>query len=381
MVSQRNCCCPSVMVICLRISILGTRGIPASYGGFETCVEEISTRLAARGHDVRVYCRSAYPNGQSRSYKGVRLVQMPMLKKSFVASPFNSLIANVHASLSDAEVIHFFGCGNIPFTLPARLSGKKVVLTLDGLEWKRMSYSQVARMYLRSFEELAMVFPHATVADSVSSQDWYFQRTGIMPRYIPYGITRSTEVNDDILKKYDLERENYVLFSGRLVYEKGAHTLIEAFRSVKGDVKLAIVGDYPGGSEYTKMLKQNADSRTVFLGFVYGKEFETARNGALIYVHPSLLDGTSISLLGALGSGRCVLSSDLKENRDVAGESAEYFAIGDPEDLKSKLQHLLDNRATIAEAGGRAMARAKALFDWDMVTDAYEETYTSLADR
>ncbi len=226
-----------------------------------------------------------------------------------------------------------------------------------------------------------MVFPHATVADSASSQDWYFQRTGIMPQYIPYGVTLSTEVDDDILKRHGLERENYVLFTGRLVYEKGAHTLVEAFRSVKGDVKLAIVGDYPGGSEYTTMLKQNADSRTVFLGFVYGNDFETIRNGALIYVQSSLLDGTSISLLGALGSGRCVLSSTLEENRDVAGDSAEYFTIGDPEDLKSKLQHMLDNRATIAEGGRRATARAKALFDWDKITDAYEEIYTALADR
>ena len=368
-------------VICLRISILGTRGIPASYGGFETCVEEVGTRLAARGHDVRVYCRSAHPNESSRNYRGVRLVPMPAFRKSFAASPFNSFITTAHASLSNTDVIHFFGCGNIPFTLPARLSGKKVVLTLDGLEWKRMSYSRIARMYLRSFEELAMVFPHATVADSVTSRDWYFKRTGITPYYIPYGVTLSTDVDESILKRHGLKRENYILFSGRLVYEKGVHTLVEAFRSVKGDIKLAILGDYPGGSEYTKVLKRNADSRTVFLGFVYGKEFETIRNGALIYVHPSLLDGTSISLLGALGSGRCVLSSTLKENRDVAGDSAEYFAIGDSEDLKLKLQYLLDNRNTIAEMGIRAMARARELFDWDRITDAYENIYTNLAKR
>ena len=306
---------------------------------------------------------------------------MPTLGKSFAASPFNSFVATAHASLSNTDIIHFFGCGNIPFSLPARLSRKKIVLTLDGLEWMRMSYSRVARMYLRSFEELAMVFPNATIADSVSSQEWYFKRTGIMPYYIPYGVSLSTKVDGNILKKHGLERESYILFSGRLVYEKGAHTLVKAFRSVNGDIKLAILGDFPGGSEYTEMLKRIADSRTIFLGFVYGREFETIRNGALIYVHPSLLDGTSISLLGALGSGRCVLSSTLKENRDVAGDSAEYFAIGDSDDLRAKLQYLIDNRTEIAQLGSRAMKRAKELYDWDRVTNAYENIYANLANR
>ena len=320
----------------LDIAFIGTRGIPASYGGFETCVEEVSVRLAARGHNVRVYCRKQDPRSAPKSYKGVVLENLPMLKKSFASSPFNSLISTAHVALSRCDIAHFFGCGNIPFIPAARMLAKRTVLTLDGLEWKRRSYSRFARAYLRSFQELATVLPDATVTDSKSSQRWYHERTGIMPLYVPYGATISDTIDEEILRKFQLERGQYILFTGRLVYEKGAHTLINAYKSVGGNVKLVIIGDYPGHSDYISQLKSIADDRTRFLGYVYGREYETLLNAALMYVHPSLLDGTSISLLGALGAGRCVISSDIRENMDVAGDAALYFITEDPDDLGAK---------------------------------------------
>lgn len=360
----------------MKIAILGTHGIPAKYGGFETCAEELGTRLVERGHTVTVYSETSGPkNDELSSYRGVHLVHIPKLRGKAPNYAFHSFVSAMRASFSRADVLHFFGCDQVPFTLLGRLARKRVILTVDGLEWLRSGYPIFFRKYLRSFAELAMVFPNATVADSRTSQEWYLQRTNIAPNYIPYGTKPSSGVDRVVLNEYGLEPDGYVLFVGRLVYEKGAHTVIEAFKSVRTDLKLVIVGDTLDADDYAERLKEEADGRIVFLGFVHGKDFETIRNGARIYIHPSLFDGTSISLLGALGAGRAVISSDLKENRDVGGDAAVYFERENPNDLREKLQQLLDAPDRIRELGERSKQRSANFFDWDKIVDSYERLY------
>ena len=365
----------------MRIAFLGTRGIPAAYGGFESCVHELSTRLSKRGHYVEVYCRSDWPESAPTEFEGVHLAHLPRLKKGFLESPFNSLVSTARAACGRSDIVHYFGCGSVPFLPISRIAGKKVVLTVDGIEWERTSYSAPARMYLRSFAELAMVYPNVTVADSRSSVDWYSRRTGITPEYIPYGTKPSKSVDKSILDKYQVNQGKYVFFAGRLVHEKGVHTLVEAFKAVKGDTNLVIVGGYPGKSEYVDRLHRDSDPRIKFLGYVYGSEYETLRNASLIHVHPSLLEGTSISLLEALGAGKCIVSSDLKENVDVGGDSMVYFKTGDPADLAARLNGLLENPKAMAENAAKASRRAAELFDWEEITDRYERIYQGLLRR
>ena len=362
----------------LRISILGTRGIPARYGGFETCAEEIATRLVKRGHKVTVYAKAGSSTGEQKretEYKGVKIVHLPRFSNRYFDFSYYITLSTILAACSTSDILHYFGCGRVPFTVLGRMLGKTVVLTLDGLEWERSSYPPLSRIVMRSYAELAMVLPNATVVDSLRTQKWYVARTGRVPIFIPYGTAISTESDKSVLEKYGLEEGKYILFVGRLVHEKGAHTLIEAFKSVRTDMKLVIVGDFPATSEYVRSLKEMADERTVFLGFVYGREFEVLRNGSLVYVHPSLFDGTSISLLGALGAGRCVLSSDLQDNKEVGGDSVSYFKMGDVDDLRERLQALLDDPGKIKSNCGKSLSRASALFDWDKITDSYEDVY------
>ena len=366
----------------MKIAILGTHGIPAKYGGFETCAEELGIRLVERGHSVTVYSEtSGLENGKLSSYNGVQLVQVPKLRGKAPNYVFHSFISTMMASFSDADVLLFFGCDQVPFTLLGRLARKRVVLTVDGLEWQRLGYPIFFRKYLRSFAELAMVFPNVTVADSKTSQEWYLERTKIPPNYIPYGTKLASGIDPIVLNKYGLEPNGYVLFVGRLVYEKGAHTVIEAFKSVRTDLKLVIVGDTLDADDYAKRLKEKADERILFLGFVHGKDFETIRNGARIYIHPSLFDGTSISLLGALGAGRAVVSSDLKENKDVGGDAAIYFEKENSNDLREKLQQLLDAPDRISELGRKSTQRATELYDWDKITDSYERLFSPSGTR
>jgi glycosyltransferase involved in cell wall biosynthesis len=200
----------------------------------------------------------------------------------------------------------------------------------------------------------------------------------VSPEYIPYGTTISMAVDEKVLEKHNLERDKYVLFVGRLVYEKGIHTLVEAFAKVKTDLKLVIIGGALTPGSYVENLKKMADKRVVFLGYVHGSEYESIRNAARVYVHPSLFDGTSISLLGAMGAGKSVLSSDLKENMDVGGDGVLFFEKENSDDLAAKLQLLLDDPKSGRTWGDRALSRAKSLPTWDDIASSYEAIYKRL---
>lgn len=325
---------------------------------------------------MTVYCKSGNPATASNSYKGVNLVHFQKITNQALDYAYNAVLPTAHASFSRGEIIHYFGCDQIPFTFFSRILGKNVVLSLDGLEWERSSYPWSFRAYLRSFAELAMVFPRMTTVDSRRSETWYLKRTGKRPRFISYGASTSTQIDHDVLSRYGLSHKKYILFVGRLIHEKGAHTLVEAFRNVKTDLRLVIIGDAKNPGPYVERLKKSDDKRLLFLGFVHGSDYEAIRNSALIYVHPSLFDGTSISLLAALASGKCVISSDIYDNEEVAGDAAVYFKNNDDNDLAEQLQRLLDSPAKIAELENRAMNHARDMYDWDKITDAYERLYT-----
>ena len=362
----------------MKISYLGTDGIPAKYGGFETCVEEISTRLAERGHNVTVYCKSVDPGTESNEYKGVRLIHFPKIRNQALDYAYNAVLPTLHASATSGGILHYFGCDQVPLTFLARVLGRSALLSLDGLEWERNSYPWVFRAYLRSFAELAMAFPKASTVDSRRSERWYLKRTGRRPKYISYGVSVSDFVDHKILARYGLKPKQYVLFVGRLVNEKGAHTVLEAFSKVKTDLRLVVVGGSKNPGTYVENLKNIADDRSLFLGFVHGKDYETLRNAALIYVHPSLFDGTSISLLSALAAGKGIVSSDIDDNVDVARDAAVYFRTGDPRDLANRLQELIDNPSKIAMLENKARARARDAFDWGSITNEYERLYNKL---
>jgi glycosyltransferase involved in cell wall biosynthesis len=225
----------------------------------------------------------------------------------------------------------------------------------------------------------ALYFPHVTTVDSKSVQDWYRKKFDKPPIYVPCGANIDlTEPDDTILHKKNLENRKYVLFVGRLVYEKGIHCLIEAFKKIKTDFKLVIIGGDPYGKEYELFLRKNANENTKFLGYVYGKDYENLCKGAYLYVTPSELEGTSPALLTAMAMGKCVLVSDIPENLETIGDAGFSFRHGDSEDLKEKLQFLLANPDTVDKIQRKAINRVKEHYDWNKITDRMEKIYVSL---
>jgi glycosyltransferase involved in cell wall biosynthesis len=363
----------------MRIAYVGTMGIPAHYGGFETCVEEVATRLVKRGHEITVYCGCRDSKRQAKLYKSVHLIYVPCQRSKFLDFPFRAFVSATDVMKSDVDIVHFYGSDAWPFTLIPRIVSSKTVLSLDGLVWNRLSYPIWARKILRLTASFALCFPNVTTVDSKSVQDWYRKNCGKPPIYVPYGANIDlTEPEDKILNKNSLEKKKYVLFVGRLVYEKGVHYLVEAFSKIKTDFELVIVGGDPYGKEYESSLRKNANENTKFLGYVYGKDYENLCKGAYLYVTPSELEGTSPALLNAMAMGKCVLVSDIAENLETIGDAGFSFRHGDSGDLREKLQFLLANPDIVDKIQSKAIERVRVHYDWNKITDQIEEIYASL---
>ena len=363
----------------MKIAYAATMGIPARYGGFETCVEEVAIRLARKGHEVSVYCAYRGSRPRTESYKGVQLTYVPRLETKFLDFPFRAFVSALDIMRKKFDIAHFYGSDSWPYTLLPRATSSKTVLSLDGLVWKRSSYPLWVRQVLRSTAGCALHAPNLTTVDSKVVQSWYYKHFGKYPTYIPYGGTIDlTEPDEAIISERGLQRGKYILFVGRLVYEKGVHHLVKAFSKIKTDFKLAIIGSDPYKKEYETFLRKNANENTVFLGFVYGKDYENLCKGAYLYVTPSELEGTSPALLKAMAVGNCVLASDIPENLETVDDAGFFFKHGDSQDLKEKLQFLLENPDIVENARDRAIERIANNYNWDNITAKLESLYVSL---
>lgn len=367
----------------MKIAYLNTQGIPARYRGFETCVEEVSTRLVRKGHDVTVYCAS---NSKSKysSYQGVQLICVPRSSKKFLDYPMRALVSTVDAILRDFDILHYYGTDSSIFTILPRLLSAKLVMSLDGLEWNRSSYPRWIRDGLRISSWLPLYIPHASVVDSVQVRDWYRTRYGRAPIYIPYGAKVSPRCADpDVLQRMGVESDQYVLFVGALVREKGIHRLIRAFNELdtQSKLQLVIVGGNPYSSEYELSLRKMAGKNVRFLGNVWGSDMVNLYKGAYFYASASELEGTSPALLSAMGAGNCVLVSDIQENLETIGDAGVTFRNMDVQDLHEKMSHLVAEPNLVQTYRKRAAERIERFYSWDSVTDRMERLYLSLTER
>ncbi|HTY74081.1 MAG TPA: glycosyltransferase family 4 protein [Candidatus Nanoarchaeia archaeon] len=366
----------------MRIAFVGTMGIPARYGGFETCVEEVATRLAERGHEVIVYCGYKGAKPKKNAYKGVKLVFIPCLRNKFLDFPFRGFTSTLDVLRRNVDIAHFFGSDIWPFTFGPRLMAAKTVLTLDGLVWQRTSYPGWVRKILRSTAGFALYLPNETIVDSKTVQKWYHTNFNKCPKYVPYGANIDLASPDEkTLKENGLANGKYIIFVGRLVREKGVHYLVEAFKTIKTDFKLVIIGGDPYGKEYESFLRKNANDNTMFLGYVYGKAYQDLCKGAYLYVTPSDLEGTSPALLTAMALGKGVLVSDIPENLETIGDAGFSFKHGNPEDLKEKLQFLFANPDEVEKIQKKAINRIRTKYDWNTITDQTEKIYFTLFNK
>jgi glycosyltransferase involved in cell wall biosynthesis len=368
----------------MKIALLGTRGVPASYSGFETCVEQLGARLVERGHEVTVYCRSHHITYEGDTYKGMRLVKLPTLKNKYLDTIIHSFISSIHALFQGYDIGLYFIAGNSPVTWIPRLVGTKTLINVDGLDWKRDKWPELARKYIQFAEYLATKLPNAYLTDSHVVQNYYLNRYGNEPPYIPYGSEVNILPPGEVMEKYGLKTGGYVLFVGRLVPENCAHHLVEAFRSIPTDLKCVIVGDAPYAEEYQKQLKALAgdDPRIIFTGYIFGDGYHELGSNSKIFVETSGVGGTHPALVEAMAFGNCVITNNTAENLETIGDAGfSYEGSKGADSLKTVLSRLLADEQLVDEFRAKAKQRASSEYSWESVTDAYERMFFQLVKR
>lgn len=363
----------------LRIVLLGTRGIPGNYGGFETFAEELGARLVARGHEVTVYCRSHYTSRHLRSHRGVRLVVLPTIKHKYFDTVVHTALSSVHALRGRYDVALMCNAANAVFCWLPRLAGTPVAINVDGIERKRQKWNVLGRAWYLVSERLSCWLANEVVTDARVIEAYYRTRYGQETTFIPYGCEVRRDAAAATLEHFGLEPDGYVLYVSRLEPENNAHAVIAAYEKSELSQKLVIVGDAPYATEYKATLRRAAGPGVVFTGGVYGTGYRELQSHALAYVHATEVGGTHPALVEAMGFGNAVLVNDVPENREVAGDAALYFEAARPDTLAEVLERVVGDPALRQRCRERARERAQALFSWDSVADRYETLFRALA--
>ena len=359
------------------VSLSITRGIPANYGGFETLAEELSVRLAARGHEVTVYCRTPHVDYDGATYRGVRLVKLPTVRRKHLDTIVHTALSAGHALTQRYDVVLMFIAGNSPLSGIPHLAGQRVILHVDGLDWRRAKWGGLARHYIRWCEGLAPVLPDAFITDSAAVAGYYRDHFGRAPdAVIGYGGDSLDEPPGDTLAQFGLEPRRYVLFVGRLVPENCVHHLVEACTTLNHGFRCVIVGDAPYQEEYIAHLKRIAGPSTVFTGYVFGRGYRELSSNAFLFVEPSEVGGTHPAIVEAMSRGRAVVVNGIPENREtIGGAGLFYDGSRGGEALRPVLERLLDTPEEADRLGRLAQQRAGSIYRWDAIVDEYEALF------
>lgn len=364
----------------LRIAVIGTRGVPATYGGIERHVEEIGARMADRGHQLTVYARDDYLEQPIDSYRGMRIKSLGTVNSKHLEALLHSGHAALDSLLRSFDVVHYHALGPGLFSPVSRYASRAVVVqTIHGRDDQRDKWGGLAQRALSLGTWLSSRVPDRTIVVSQELGTDYLQSWGRSTVYIPNGTPEPTfRPADEITRRWGLQGGDYVLALGRLVPEKDAASLIKAFRSVETGAKLVIVGGSSHSDDYVKQLHSLAESdpRVIMTGYQYGTVLEELLSNARIFAQPSLLEGLPLTLLEAAGYGVPILASNIGPHTEVlhsVAEGAAMFEVGNVEDLAAKLRIMLSGYS--GERVESLAADVRSRYSWDRATDMVLDTY------
>ena len=359
--------------------------VPSRQGGIEVVVEQLATRMAALGHKVTCYNRSGhhvcgreFDGKKPKKYKGVKLIYLPTINYRGFAAMTASISGAVCAAFGKYDIVHFHAEGPAFMCWLPKLFGKKVIVTIHGLDWQRAKWGWLASKYIMGGEKCAVKCADEIIVLSKGVQDYFWDTYRRKTVFIPNGVnTPQIREADYITKQFGLRKNSYILFLGRLVPEKGLRYLIQAFKEVKTDKKLVIAGGTSDTDAFVRELKELSkdDPRIIFTGFVQGQALEELYSNAYVYILPSDLEGMPLSLLEAMSYGNCCLVSDIPECAEVVEDRAVCFRKGDINDLKSKLQALCDDKSLVSSYKEKAADFICGKYDWGGVIQKSLELY------
>lgn len=361
----------------LNIAMLGHKRIPSREGGVEIVVEELSTRMVKLGNRVTCYNRNGhhvsgkkFDKSKLCEYKGVILKNVLTIDWKGLAAVTSSIFGAIYATLGNFDIVHFHAEGPSFMCWLPKLLGKKVVVTIHGLDHERAKWGKFASTYIMMGEKNAVRYADEIIVLSKSVQQYFKDKYNRETVFIPNGVNRPVIRPAEIIKKqFDLAKNKYILFLGRIVPEKGIKYLIEAFQQVKTDKKLVIAGGSSNTDKFMDEMKKLAerDRRIIFTGFVEGKLLEELYSNAYIYILPSDLEGMPLSLLEAMSYGNCCLVSNIAECKEVVEDKAFVFEKSNINDLQQKIQMLCDNKKIVDKYKTEAVNFICSKYNWDDV--------------
>lgn len=363
----------------MKVALIGIRGIPVVYSGYETFSEIIATELVKKGHAVTVYCRGAYVDPSKKWHKGVRLITLPTFVSKNFDTIIHSFISTIHACFYRYDAILFLSVGNSIFSIFPRLLGIRTVVNVDGMDWKRKKWGWFAKKFLNYSEYLATILPNAIVTDSHFIKSYYTKKYRKESHYIPYGGFVGDSTNDaKVLKKYSLKKRSYFIWNGRIVPDNHIDELVQAYRKVKTSLKCLILGDDLYKSEYKIKLHSMAhpDKRIIFPGFLAHSVAEALVRNAYAYIETKRSGGTHPSLVEAMSVGALIISDDCTANKEVLGETALFYSQEKgAKSLTQKMNSILNvnKRAQLQKLRLAAKRRAQKTYGWRNIVLAYEK--------
>jgi len=363
------------------IAFIGQRGILGTYGGVERHVEEIATRLAAKGHKVRVYCRSRYAN-VSGDYKGIRVVKLPAINQKHLEMISHTFFCIMHLLLSGKkiDIVHVQSVDPAILIPLAKLKAKVVATSHGQIYLQSGKWGKLAKTFSKIAEKVFIHFSDRRIAISKTLRDYYESRYHREVAYIPNGADIPAINDSKEIERFSLKEDGYILYVGRLIPNKGCHSLINVYKSIKMDKKLVIVGGSSYSYEYVKNLKESAKGtdNIHFLGYQYGRVLQELFANCSLFVFPSKVEGMPVALLEAMSFAKPIIFSDIPANIEVADGVGIPFRCGDIDDLSQKLGYALENLSLCYELGEKARERVKKEYNWDKIIDETEEVYHSL---
>lgn len=361
----------------LRIALLGTRGIPARYGGFETFAEELSTRLVARGHEVTVYGRRRFFRGQpsESNFRGVRLILTPTVMHKYLETPLHALTSFIDLWRRRFDVVLLCNAANSPFAWLVRLRGLPLFINVDGIERRRSKWNSLGRLWYLIGERASVWFATRIVADADVIAEYYRERFGCESVVIAYGAEPRPLPPGPVHQQFGLKSKEFILYVSRLEPENNALGVIEAYCRSGVSMPLVVVGDAPYADEYKQKLRAAAGAGVIFTGFQFGDAYRELRSNCYCYIQATEVGGTHPALVEAMAYGNCIIANDTPEHREVLSDCGTYYPFNDFHALAVLLRECVLAPETAETFGRRAAARARESYSWDKICDHYEQLF------
>lgn len=364
-----------------KIAFLGSRGVPARYAGFETVVDELGSRLVERGYEVSVYNRSNYYPQKPDNHRGMRLIYLPTIRIRSAETIIHTLLSSFHAYRCDYDVIYLCGVGNACLAGLLRFGGRKIVINVDGIDYKRPKWSGFARWWLKRSEEWAVKLCDRVIADNLTVVDHYRKQYQYNPEYIAYGANVDVpNAATSELQKWGLQPGKYILFVSRLSPENDADLLLRAYIRSGVQMPLVIVGSQGYETAYYAELQRLKTDTMIFTGGVFGEGYRALSQNSLFFVLPAAIEATRLVLLDQMGFGTAILFHESPATREVIGDAGEPFANGDMAEiaLAEKIALLAGDEERCKILGRKALARVREYYSWDRVGEQYEALFAGL---